>query len=59
VAATQITLAELERRTGLDFGHLKEHDHFAQGGQPGMLGVPIEEKSIKLKVIRGGADIVI
>lgn len=60
VAATQITLADVERRTGLDFGHLKEHDHFAQGGgQPGTVEVPVGEQSIKLKVIRGGADIVI
>ncbi len=39
VAATQITIAELENRTGLKFGDLAEHDHFAQGGDPGTLEI--------------------
>ena len=37
VGATQITIAELEDRTGLSFGSLKRFDHFAQGGAPGTL----------------------
>lgn len=59
VAATQITVADLEHRTGLNFGRLKDHDHFAQGGQPGTLEVPVGGQSTRLKIIRGGADIVI
>ena len=39
VAATQITIAELEKQTGLDFGDLRDHDHFAQTG-PGTLESP-------------------
>lgn len=39
VALTQVTLEDLERRTGLDFGALKQHDHFAAGGAPGTLEV--------------------
>ncbi|MGY4172659.1 DNA/RNA non-specific endonuclease [Bradyrhizobium sp. USDA 4529] len=58
VAATQITLSDLERRTGLDFGHIKDHDHFAQGGQPGTLEVPVVGQTMRLKIIRSGADIV-
>ena len=37
VAATQIKIADLEKRTGLDFGRLREFDHFAEGGAPGTL----------------------
>ena len=37
VTATQITIAELEQKTGLDFGKLRNLDHFAQGGEPGTL----------------------
>jgi hypothetical protein len=48
VAATQIKIADLEKRTGLDFGRLREFDHFAQ------LEVPTT-----IKVIRTGEDIVI
>ena len=40
VAATQIKIADLEKRTGLDFGRLREFDHFAQGGAPGTLEMP-------------------
>jgi len=36
-AAVQVTLAEIEAKTGLDFGGLKEHDHCAQHGTPGTL----------------------
>jgi endonuclease G len=60
VAATQIKIADLEKRTGLDFGRLREFDHFAQGGAPGTLEMPTSEGvSLSVKVIRSGADIVI
>jgi DNA/RNA endonuclease G (NUC1) len=60
VAATQIKIADLEKRTGLDFGRLREFDHFAQGGAPGTLEMPTSEGvSRSVKVIRTGADIVI
>ena len=60
VAATQIKIADLEKKTGLDFGRLREFDHFAQGGAPGTLELPSGRgTSPTVKVIRGGADIVI
>jgi endonuclease G len=60
VAATQIKIADLEKKTGLDFGRLREFDHFAQGGAPGTLEMPtLEGATRSVKVIRGGADIVI
>ena len=55
VAATQIKIADLERRTGLDFGELKTFDHFAQGGAPGTL----EGLAHAARVIRSGGDIVV
>ena len=60
VAATQIKIADLEKKTGLDFGRLREFDHFAQGGAPGTLEMPTAAgASQTVKVIRSGADIVI
>ena len=60
VAAAQIRIADLEKRTGLDFGRLREFDHFAQGGAPGTLEVPTAAgASQPIKVIRGGEDIVV
>ena len=60
VAAVQIRIADLEKRTGLDFGRLRDFDHFAQGGAPGTLEVPTAAgASQPIKVIRGGEDIVI
>jgi endonuclease G, mitochondrial len=60
VAATQIKIADLEKKTGLDFGRLRELDHFAQGGAPGTLEMPSGAgASQTIKVIRSGADIVI
>jgi endonuclease G, mitochondrial len=59
VAAAQIRIADLEKRTGLDFGRLRDFDHFA-GGAPGTLEVPTAAgASQPIKVIRGGEDIVI
>jgi endonuclease G, mitochondrial len=61
VAATQIRIADLEQRTGLDFGEIKNFDHFAQGGVPGTLELPsgIEGVAHRAKIIRMGSDIVI
>ena len=60
VAATQIKIADLEKKTGLDFGRLREFDHFAQGGAPGTLEMPTAAGATRtVKVIRSGADIVI
>jgi endonuclease G len=60
VAAAQIRIADLETRTGLNFGRLRDLDHFAQGGAPGTLEVPTGGgTSRSIKVIRSGEDIVI
>jgi endonuclease G len=60
VAAAQIRIADLEKRTGLDFGRLRDFDHFAEGGAPGTLEVPTAAGASRpIKVIRGGEDIVI
>jgi endonuclease G, mitochondrial len=60
VAATQIRVADLEERTGLDFGDIKEFDHFAAGGVPGTLELPgIEGVVRRAKIIRNGSDIVV
>lgn len=59
VAATQIKISDLEKRTGLSFGDLKKHDHFAQGGDPGSLEAPTAEEGVTqtVKAIRNGSDI--
>jgi endonuclease G len=60
VAATQIRVADLEERTGLDFGDIKEFDHFAAGGVPGTLELPSIEGAVRrAKIIRNGSDIVV
>jgi endonuclease G len=61
VAATQIKIADLEQRTGLDFGDIKKFDHFAEGGPPGTLELPAGQdgRTRRAKVIRAGADIVV
>jgi endonuclease G len=60
VAATQIKIADLEQRTGLDFGEVKKFDHFAEGGAPGTLELPGGGgRTRRAKVIRGGGDIVV
>jgi endonuclease G len=58
VAATQIRLADLEERTGLDFGDIKKFDHFAAGGTPGTLELP-GGAARRAKVVRNGSDIVV
>lgn len=58
VAATQVKIVDLEKRTGLDFGDLKQYDHFAQSGDPGTLELPgTGQVGQHVKVIRTGADI--
>ncbi len=61
VAATQISIADLEKRTGLDFGKLKSFDHFAEGGKPGTLELPAgaNGEAQTVKIIRAGSDIVV
>jgi endonuclease G len=60
VAATQISLADLEARTGLDFGDIKKFDHFAAGGAPGTLELPGSKGIIRrAKIVRSGSDIVV
>ncbi len=61
VAATQIRLADLEERTGLDFGDIKKSDHFAAGGVPGTLELPgsVEGETRRTKIVRNGSDIVV
>lgn len=61
VAATQMTIEALEAKTGLDFGDIKRHDHFAESGAPGTLELAggAGDKPRKAKIIRSGADIVV
>lgn len=60
VAATQIRVADLEERTGLDFGDIKKFDHFAAGGVPGTLELPgVEGMVRRAKIVRDGSDIVV
>lgn len=55
VAATQIKIVDLEKRTGLDFRDLKNYDHFAQSHVPGTLEIP----GLTIgKLIRTGLDII-
>jgi endonuclease G len=46
VAATQIRISDLEKRTRLSFGDLKKHDHFAQGGAAGTLEAPTAQEGV-------------
>jgi DNA/RNA endonuclease G (NUC1) len=57
VAATQIRVVDLEERTGLNFGDIKEFDHFAAGGTPGTLELPGAAR--RAKIVRSGSDIVV
>ncbi|HZT33750.1 MAG TPA: DNA/RNA non-specific endonuclease [Bryobacteraceae bacterium] len=58
VKLAQITLADLEARTGLDFGALKDHDHFAQGGPPGTLEVAAPGGR-RVRLVRAFEDILV
>jgi endonuclease G len=60
VALAQTTLMELESKTGLSFGDLKNHDHFAEGGAPGTLELDSENGAKRiLKPIMSETDIVV
>jgi endonuclease G, mitochondrial len=39
IGVAQITVADLQKLTGLDFGVLAQHDHFAESGEPGTLEI--------------------
>lgn len=59
VSEAQITLAELEELTGLDFGPLVAHDHFAATGQTGALEISSPSGATrKVKPIESYDDIV-
>jgi endonuclease G len=61
VAATQIKIADLEKQTGLNFGDVKKHDHFAEGGPPGNLEsvAGTTEATKRGRVIRRAEDIMV
>jgi len=61
VAATQIEIAELEKKTDLSFGDLHEYDKFAKTGQTGELeGIPGSTSATsKGRVIRSNSDIIV
>ena len=39
IGVAQVTIRELQDLTGLDFGVLAQHDHFAESGDPGTLEI--------------------
>ena len=61
VAATQVKISDLEKKTKLSFGGLNKHDHFAQGGAAGTLEAPtgLEGKTQTVKLIFHPSDIVV
>jgi endonuclease G len=61
VAATQIKLSDLEKRTKLSFGDLHKHDHFAQGGAAGTLEAPTAQEGVTetIKLIFTPTDILV
>lgn len=60
VTATQRTIQDIEQMTGLDFGPLRQHDHFASGGAPGTLEVGGDGAAKqRVRPLRGTGDIVI
>lgn len=59
VTAAQVTLADLEHRTGLSFGVLKSHDHFAAGGAPGTLEIDRPDGRRKIRPLTALEDIVV
>jgi endonuclease G len=59
VGAAQIKIIDLEKRTGLKFGELSKHDHFAEGGAPATLEVPIAGANENIRPIRSNSDIVV
>jgi endonuclease G len=61
VAATQIKISDLEKKTKLSFGELKKHDHFAEGGDSGTLEAPTGQdgETQTIKLIYKPGDIVV
>ena len=60
VTAAQVTLAHLQQLTGLKFGTLTQHDHFAAGGHPGTLEIDTAAVGKqKIKPISDYSDIVV
>ncbi len=60
VTTTQITLADLENLTGLDFGVLTDNDHFASSGPDGTLEIAGARGEVrKVKPIEEYDDIVV
>ena len=59
VTAAQVTLADLEHRTGLGFRALKSHDHFAAGGAPGTLEIERPDGRWKIRPLTALEDIVV
>jgi len=59
VGAAQIKISDLEKRTGLKFGELSKHDHFAEGGTPGSIEAPIAGVTENIRPIRSNSEIVV
>jgi endonuclease G len=61
VGASQMTIADLQDLTKLDFGDLKNYDHFAQGGAAGTIEGLVESTIAgqMFRRIRAGTDIVV
>lgn len=60
VAATQVTIAYLEELTGLDFGPLGHHDHFAEDDGDGTLEIAKPDGGRRrIKPIERYSDIVV
>ena len=59
VGAAQIRISDLEKRTGLKFGDLSKHDHFAEGGAPGTIEAPIAGLKENIRPIRSNSEIVV
>lgn len=61
VAAVQIGISDLEKRTKLSFDDLHNHDHFAQGGAPGTIETPTAQEGVTetIKLIFTPTDIVV
>lgn len=58
VALAQVTIADLEKTTGLSFGDLKKNDHFAKSKKPGTLEVfRADGGSTNVKPIEDFSDI--
>jgi len=60
VGLAQVTIGDLEKKTGLKFGELAKHDHFAQMHTPGELEmIAIPDLGLSLRPIESLEDIVI